>query len=252
MFTELINRILGNPYILIVNIIGILGIISFIVLPASKKVKSENYLPFFLLALVFFYEDLASITNTYKALNQKIHEWLFDVPFKGWNLWVYNLFNFHVSKVLFLLIIHPYVRRKSFQKTITGLWVSFLGISIGLQWTGIEPIHHFQPIIYLLGNTIIIASCGLFFIDMITSEYYLDYDPLKMWIFWFITLTLFQSSLAFLSDVSHEYLSLNNEKLFDSLTSLTMLLYLLILLSIMLKLAAGSLNFSKKKPLQHV
>jgi hypothetical protein len=228
-----------------------MGIFFFIVLPQSKKIKTDNYLPFLLLALVVFYEDLGSYTNIDQALNQKIHEWLFDVPFKGWNLWVFNIFNYHVSKILFLLIIHNQVKRKAFRATIQGLWIFYLSISIGLQWSGIEPVHTFQPIIYFLGNSFLIIASGLFFIDLITSDYYMDYNPLKMWSFWFNTLSLFQVSLAFLSEVSFEYLASQNKNLFYSLNDISQFLYISILASIMVKLAAEALSFSKKNQFQH-
>jgi hypothetical protein len=158
---------------------------------------------------------------------------------------------FHVSKVLFLLIIHNQVKRKAFRKTIHGLWISLLAISGGLQWSGIEPLHGIQTIIYFSGNSFLIIASGLFFIDLVTSDYYLDYNPLELWSFWFNTLTLFQVSLAFLSEASYEYLALHNEYLLDSLSGIAQFLYISILASIMLKLASEALNFSKKNLFQH-
>ena len=251
VFNELISKTIGIPYFLSICIIGILGIFFFLILPLSKKIKSDNYLPFLLLILVLFYENFGHYLNLDKAFNQKIHEWLFDVPFQGWNIWSYNMFNFHLSKILFLIIVLLHVKRKIFRKIIGGFIISFLAISIGLQWSGIEVVHGIMTTIYFLGNFFLIAACGLFFIDLVTSDYYLEYNPLKMWSFWFITLTLFQVSAAFLSEVSHQYLAFHNVSLYDSLAGISQFLYLLIMATIVLKLADEALNFSKKNLFQH-
>lgn len=251
MFTRFLSVIFESPYLLSIIIIGVFGVFFFMALPHSKKRKPENYLPFLLLTLVPFYENLGAYLNLDKAFNQRIHEWTFNGPFKGWNLWVFNLFNFQISKVIFLFIVLHQIKRKSFRWIIQGLWISFVAICIGLQWSGTEPLHDFQPIIYFLGNSILIIACGLFFIDLITSDFYLELNPLKMWSFWFITLTLFQSSFAFLYDVSYEYLASKNKHLFYSIAYISQFFYVAMMAGILIKFAEEILNFSRKKNRQN-
>jgi hypothetical protein len=235
MLIEFLRKILEYYYNISIASVGILGITFFLILPQSKKRESENYLPFILLALVFFYENLGGYLMVDKAFNQKIHEWLFDSPFQGWNLWAFNLFYSQISKVLFFLIILNHIKGRKLKKVTYGLLISFSILCIGLQWSGIEPLYGNQPFIYAIGNSFIIFACGLFFIDLITDSFYVELDPLKLWVFWFITLTLFHSSLVFLSEVSYEYLAFSNKPLFYSLVYISQTLYVSMMLIIMIK-----------------
>lgn len=235
MLIEFLRNSLEYYYIISITSIGILGIPFFLVLPLSKKREPENYLPFILLALVFFYENLGGYLLVNKAFNQKIHESIFDTPFQGWNMWAFNLFYSQISKVVFLLIILNHIKGRKLKNIAYGLLISFSILCIGLQWSGAEPLYGFQPIIYSIGNSFIIFACGLFFIDLITDTYYTELDPLKLWIFWFITLTLFHSSLVFLSEVSYEYLAFSNKPLFYSLVYISQSLYISMMLSIAIK-----------------
>ncbi len=225
MLSDLKNIIFGGPYFLSINTIGVLGIFFFLILPFSKKIKTENYLPFLLLILVISYEDFARYLTVDKALNQKIHEWLFDVPFQGWNVWAYNLFYGQISKFLFLFIILNQVQNQRLRNAIHGIWSFFLLFCILLQLLKLEPLYGLQPIIGGTGNGCIIIACCLFFIDLITSDFYLEKDPLVLWQFWFATLTLFQTSLVFLSEVSYEYLIFSNTSLYNSLVYISQFLY---------------------------
>ena len=251
MFSEFLNTVFGSPYLISISIIGILGLIFFLILPYAKKIKPENYLSLMLLTLVFFYEIFATYLNVDKAFNQKIHELLFDVPFQGWNLWSANLFYSQISKVFFLLIILNQAKGRFSQKFIKAICIFFISICIGIQLSGIEPLYGFQPIISLLGNTSLIIACGLFFIDLLKSDYYLELDPLKMWIFWFITVPLFQSSLIFLAEISYEYLAFHNLPLYYSLFGISQLLYVTMMIGILLKFIDESHMFSQENLLQH-
>lgn len=244
MFNAFLDRILDNPYIISINLIGIVGVSFFLILPLSAKNKAEYYLPFLLLFLVIFYENFGAYLLVEKITNQKIHEWLFNVPYQGWNIWVFNLFYAQISKLSFLSIIQNQLKGKKQKKIIQGIWIGFLFICLGLQWTGIEPLYDFQPIISGLGNVCIVFACCLFFIELITAKSYLEIDPLYLWSFWFITLTLFQSSMVFLTDVSYEYLTLFNVPLYDSLIYISQILYFLIMLSITIKFILKKLSFN--------
>lgn len=251
MLIEFLHRILEKYYFITINATGILGVTFFLMLSQSKKKEPENYLPFLLLALVLLYENLGAYLNVDKAFNQKIHEWLFDVPFQGWNLWAYNFFYAKISRIAFLLIILNQTKGRKIRKGIYGLLISFLGICIGHLWIEIEPQYGFQPILYGIGIAWIIFACCLFFIDLITADYYLELDPLKLWGFWFITFTLFQSSLVFLSEVSFEYLAFRNKPLYYSLVYISQFLYVSMMFSIVVKFALEKFSARPKTALVH-
>lgn len=251
MFSNLIKAIIENPYFLSINIIGCLGITFFLILPLSKKRKADNYLPFYLLLLVIFYENFGHYLVLDRSFNQQIHEWLFDVPFQGWNIWAYNLFYGQVSKFFFIAIILNQVQNHRLRNATHGIWIFFLGFCIIFQFGGFEPMFGLQPIIGGIGNVCVIISCCLFFLDLITSDYYLEKDPLVLWQFWFATLTLFQTSLIFLSEVSYEYLIFSNISLYKSLVYISQFLYIFLMGLIFAKIASEVFINSAKKTEQN-
>jgi hypothetical protein len=75
---------------------------------------------------------------------------------------------------------------------------------------------------------LIIAS-GLFFIDLITEEYYLNINPLVYLPFWYITLIMFHSVILFMADVANEYLVLENTQVYYFFNLVSRVLYVLLL-----------------------
>lgn len=252
MTKQAILENLEDPYIASITVIGLVGIFIFLTLPYSKKRLTDNILPVLILFLVTFYENFGGYLIEDKAFNQKIHEWLFDVPFQGWNLWSFNLFYSQLSKLVFLFYLLDQVKGKKLRLAIHGLWISFSLVCIVLQWSGLEPLYDFQPIISGIGTAWVIVACCLFFIDLITNPHFLEQDLMKLWSFWFVTLTLFQSSLVFLSEISFEYLALNNKPLYFSLISISQFLYLAIMLSIVVKFVLESISLNRQNLTKNV
>jgi hypothetical protein len=238
MYDKFLERILNNPYILFIGILGIFGLISFLALPAQKKKQPHLYLPFLILILVVFYENFAVYLLVDKAINKTIHEILTDVPFEGWNLWVFNFFNFQLSKLFFLLLLLINIRSSRLWMTGMVIFVLFVLSCIVLQVFGVEPINESQPIIYLIGNSFLIICSGLFFIDLISNDYYIELNPLILWEFWYITLILFQSAILFMSDVSHTYLTTENQSIYYFFNTISMVLYVLILSLFVIQIAS--------------
>lgn len=238
MFGKFIEQILNNPYLLSIGILGILGLVSFLALPAQKKKQVQFLLIFLIVILVAFYENFGAYLLMNKALNRTFHELITDVPFQGWNLWVFNIFNYQLSKILFLLLLLLNIRTLKLRRACLFICVLFVLSCIALQVFGIEPIYEDQPIIYLMGNSFLIICSGLFFIELVSNDYYLDLNPLSLWEFWYITLILFQSAILFMADASFSYLSAENETIYFFFNTISMVIYLLIIGLFVMQLAS--------------
>lgn len=240
MLEDFIARIEDNYYFHLVQINGILAIIFYGKLVGKKKISPRFYLPFMIILLVCFYEILASYMIVNKGLNEKFHFLFTNQPFEGWNLWVYNIFNYQLSKLLLLCLIASNIYSRTKKKIVILFSLLFVSICVFFYspWSG-TPITDFQPYLYFLGNALIIISSGLFFVDLVTEESYLAINPLIYWPFWYITFLLFQSVLLFLADVAFEYISFQNTGVYDIFNTVSMILYLLLLTVFTIILATG-------------
>lgn len=182
-----------------------------------------------------------------KKTNELIHNLITDSPFQGWNIWVLNLFNYQISKALLLLYILQLIYSPIRKNILKGILFFFWGFCLVVQGFEWYPLYNFQPPIYFLGNTILIVSSGLYFIDLVTEEQHLEKQLLKNWPFWIVTLILFQSAISFLSDVAYEYLAFNNETLYAFFAYISMILYLSLILVIGLYFLDESRIFHTKK-----
>jgi hypothetical protein len=252
VFEKFIERILNNPYVLSIGVLGILGLVAFLALPAQKKKQVKLLLPFLILILVVFYENFGAYLLVNKALNQTFHEFITDVPFKGWNLWFFNIFNSQLSKILFLLLLLLNIRARKLRRVCLVICVLFVLSCIALQVFGIEPINESQPIIYLMGNSFLIICGGLFFIDLISNDYYLDLNPLTLWEFWYITLILFQSAILFMVDASFAYLAAESQSIYFFFNTISMLIYLSIISLFVMQIASEVFFNPIKIPKAHV
>ena len=95
---------------------------------------------------------------------------------------------------------------------------------------------------YILG----IVACGLFFVDLISSEKSLEINPLRFIPFWFITLTLFQQVIVFLAEMSNDYLAFNDITLNFFFIYISMTLYVLMLTAIVVLIINQGLFIEKK------
>ena len=239
VFDKFWELIINNYYLIAIIILGLAGIILFAFLPSGKKKIPHFYLPCSILVLVVFYELLATYMVANRVFHEKIHYLLTSDTFKGWNTWVFNVFNYQLSKILFLLLIRENLNNKT-RKT----WVLYLiGIliigSLGLTFSEIEKIHEPQPVIYFLGNIFLIIASGLFFIDLISEDYFLSFNPVEFLPFWYITLILFQSVLTLLSDVAFEYLAFNQVEIYYLFNYTSMILYFLMSIAFIMLFSLG-------------
>lgn len=244
MIIEYFKKLYETPYVLLVNILGILTLVLFIVLPNKKKTKSRFLLPFLFIELVTFYEDFSVYLLFDKPLNRFFHELITDTPFQGWNLWAYNLFNYQISKVLLLIYLRKQIQTPNRKKLVLIFIGGFVLTCAILMVLKLEPLYGFQTTIYFLGNTLLILASGLYFLDLISNPKFLTINPLRNWDFWSITLILFQSAVVFLADIAYPYLAMNNESLYILFSQVSQVLYVLLIAVMASSLSSGIKRFS--------
>lgn len=244
MVKDFLARIGDNFYVQLVIICGVLAIVFYGFLNPEKKRNPQFLIAFLVVFLVFFYEVLAVWMLVNKNINQKIHYFLTDDPFQGWNIWVLNIFNYQVSKLLLLALVGINLKKGISKKITAFLGFGFMSYCAYLYFSD-TSIHDFQPVLYFFGNTVLIVASGLFFVDLITEDYYMTINPLRYWPFWYITLILFQSVTLFLADVAYEYLVFENENVYFLFNYLSMALYILLLAVLNILLFSGSKTIFK-------
>lgn len=151
-----------------------------------------------ILVVVACYEMIASFLASQKIVNN----------------WVYNLFSLHLAAVLFSLLIRSFLKRKSHKKMVNILIVLFLLISLVLHLIGFVHYNDTGEYISFLNTVLILFSCGLYFIELITLDEFLDINPLKEFSFWASTAILFYFSSSFMVYISYKYLFTNHLDIF--------------------------------------
>ncbi|NVJ86549.1 MAG: hypothetical protein HWE15_09615 [Algoriphagus sp.] len=242
MVNDFLSRIEGNYYGYLVYLFGVLAVIFFSLLSREKKKKPEFLIPFLIVVVVFFYEFMGAFLMVNKSFNEKIHQLISNEPFQGWNLWVYNIFNYQVSKFLFLLLLWFNIHSKRKKNAVLFLMIIFSSYCLFLYVSPNSEITNFQPLLYFLGNGLIIIASGLFFIDLVAEDYFVSINPLTYWPFWYMTLILFQMVIVFLGDVAFEYLAFENVPVYKFFNTVSMVLYLLIL-GVFLRILFTGSNF---------
>ncbi|MCS5490817.1 hypothetical protein [Algoriphagus limi] len=243
MIEKFLARIEDNYYFHMVAICGFLSLLFFLLL--DKKKRRDHYIlvPFLLVMLVNFYEVMATFMVVNKPINEIFHRLLTDEPFLGWNAWVYNIFYYQVSKLGLLLLIGINLKKALSKKIVLILGIVFLLYCIYPYFSKTYPIHGIQqPILYFLGNTILIIASGLFFMDLITEEYFIEINPLAYLPFWYITIIMFHSVIVFMADVAIEYLTFENTRVYYMFNLVSRVLYV-ILLSVFTFLIFTGKNF---------
>ena len=246
MLIGVFDRILSNPYLIGIHSLAILGIITFSLFPTKLKKQPPYFLALIVLLTVSFYEFFGSFTLVDREFNESMHHIISEVPYQGWNLWAYNIFRYQISLLFFIRWISLFIENKKLKKILISLLLIFIGVSLFLELTKIQEITGFQPIIYFMGYVLSITACCLFFVDLVSSERYLDINPLRFIPFWFITCYLFQNVLLMLAEMAGEYLSLNNLSLYFFFNYISRVLYFFMLFSIVVIFINQGLFIEKK------
>jgi hypothetical protein len=159
---------------------------------------------------------------------------------------VYNIFNLYIGTLLYLLLIRLYVGKKN-RKALNGMILFFLFAIFFLNIFGVQKLYDSQPILFFISASFLIIASGLYFMEFITDEIYIDVNPLRLFSFWQVTFILFFYSMVFLASISQKYLWQNHLSLSASLTYINMILGNIILVVLVLTLAGPSLKWNYEK-----
>jgi hypothetical protein len=181
-------------YFILIDLIALIGSISYFMLPLKAKMNRLNLLLFSNIFLLFFYENLAWFFS-YKNINNHL---------------IYNVFNSHVGTILILLLISFYV--KNFQKKdyIKVILLGFLISSAILHFIGLIAIDDSGEVISLLSSVSILFACLIFFLELVTNDTYLEINLLRYAGFWIVSSLFFYYSSSFMINISFQYLYKNH------------------------------------------
>jgi hypothetical protein len=185
-------------YPIVLSGLALIGLVGFSILSKEQKRKKELQLSLSIIVLVAFYENLGDIIGSQGIVNN----------------WVFNLFNFHIGTILFLLLIRTFLKRKIHKKIVIILIVLFLLISFLLHLTEIIQFNDEGEYLSFLSTVMILCCCGLYFLELLTLDEYLDINPLREFSFWVSTVILFYLSSSFMIYISFKYLYTNHLDVF--------------------------------------
>jgi hypothetical protein len=168
-----------------------------------------------------------------------------------YNVWVFNIFNQQVLTLGILFLLRYYLPVK-WKKIVNWLMLFFIGISTILIAFEVEPIYGNQPLIFALGASSILISCGLYFISFMTDDSFLESNPLRLASFWQATFILFYYSVIFLKTILQQYLWTEMLDFSISLFIINRTLWILLMVTMLLPLAASSFKLNLEKEPSHV
>ncbi|MBN3520803.1 histidine kinase [Algoriphagus lutimaris] len=216
----------GDWYLFNIDALLLIGTYYFLKLKKEEKANSYYWLPFLIIAFTVFYENLGAYTNYNFEFKKSVNALLGNTEFPKYNLWLYNIANKQLSTVLYLFLIKTWLE-PSQKKYINWMVIVFVIVSIFLQIAGIEPLYLNQPIIFSMGANMILVGSGLYFIGLITNQYYLNTNPLKLLSFWQMTFLLFTYSLTYINSMTVIYLYEINPQLGISIVQIDRVLGIL-------------------------
>lgn len=233
-------------YNIVIDLILVLGIISFFNLPKHERASSFYWLPFFILVYIVVYESIGSFFLYSQDLNAKINRFLGNTENPIYNVWVFNLFNIYILTVILLGLIGSYLGQK-FRRIIKAMILFFLTAICILNFFGFQKIYDSQPIIFFISASLLIIASLLYFIEFITSDIYLEINPLRLFSFWQVTFILFNYSAIFILSISQRYMWEHYYTLYSSLHIINIILGITILVIFLATLASPSLNWKFEK-----
>ncbi|MBN3581197.1 histidine kinase [Algoriphagus aestuarii] len=224
-------------YLILIDILLVLGIIYFLKLPKEKRADSFYWLPFLILSFTVFYENLGAYTLYNFEFRKAANAFFGNTENPRFNIWIFNIGNKHISTILYLFLIKSWLE-PSKKKYINWMMITFFIVIQVLQFSGIEPVYSNQPLIFTFGANLILLGSGLYFIGLMTNEQYLSTNPLRLLSFWQMTFILFTYSLTYISSASLMYLYTNYPQLLASLLKIDWVMGVLNLAILVLTVAS--------------
>lgn len=185
-------------YHILLGSFAVVGILGYSILSKKQKRIEAVQLSLIIVVIVAFYEILAAVLISQKLVNQ----------------WVYNLFNVHITAILFFLLIRSFLKKKSHKKMVNLLIILFLLISVFLHLCGTAQINDTGEYLSFLNSVMVLICCGLYFFELITLDEFLEINPLREFSFWVTTVILFYISSSFMIYISYKYLYTNHLDIF--------------------------------------
>ncbi len=240
-------RFFKDWYLISIAGIFIISVIFYFFLGEKDREKLIFILPFSLITLTVFYENFGLAIVVFPEINQWVYQ-LFNYPHENnHNLWVYNFFGSHLTSFLFLALIYRYLFSPSKRKTVKGLSLLFICSYLVFQLVGVESLFEQQTYSIFVGYSVVIATCGLYFMELISHPDYMEINPLKAFSFWQVTLILFNYTLVFLLEISHNYIISVSMDLMSSLYLISKITWVLILCSFLVTIMFNTPLFPAKR-----
>lgn len=224
----------------IIDLLAVLGVFFFFRLSKEQRTQLYFWLPFLILMFTTFYENMGAYTNYNLEFNKAVNAYLGNTEYPRYNLWLFNVANKQVLTILYFFLIKSWLA-PSKKKYINWMLIGFVVSSQIIQFSGLEPIYWFQPLIFTIGANMILVGSGLYFIGLMTNETYLNSNPLRLASFWQMTFILFTYSLTYINLVTKLYLITVNYELGKSLMLTEWVMGVLNLAILVLTIAAPKL-----------
>lgn len=206
-----------KEYLIIIDMLALLGIFFFFRLSKEQRVQLYFWLPFLILMFTVLYSNMGAYSLYNHEFNKSVNAYLGNTEFPRYNLWLFNVTNKQVLTILYLFLIKSWLE-PSKKKYINWMLIGFVVSSQVVQFSGLEPIYWFQPLIFTIGANMILVGSGLYFVGLMTNDRYLNSNPLRLTSFWQMTFILFTYSLTYINDVTKLYLVTYNYELGKSLS----------------------------------
>ncbi|TXE14214.1 histidine kinase [Algoriphagus aquimarinus] len=237
-----------TEYLIIVDLIGLSGIFFFFRLSNDQRVQMYFWLPFMILIFTVFCENMVAYTLYDHEFNKTINAYLGNTEFPRYNLWLHNITNLLVLTSLYFFLIRYWIE-PSKKKYMNWMIIGFLISNQILQFSGIEPIFWFQPIIFSIGANMILVGSGLYFVGFMTNDLYLNSNPLRLISFWQMTFILFTYSLTYINFVAMPFLVTHNYELGRSMFQINLIMSVFNLAILLLTIASPKLpKLFEKEP----
>jgi hypothetical protein len=241
----------GNWYLISIDLILVIGIVYFLKLPNDKRANIHYWLPFLILIFPVFYENLGAYTNFNFEFKKSVNALLGNTEHPRYNVWVYNIFNQQIVTLLILFLVKSYLPIRS-KRIVSWLMFFFIVMSFFIVAFELEPIYGSQPLIFSIAAGAILTSCGLYFMSFITEDGYLESNPLRLASFWQVSFILFYHSAIFLKTISQKYLWAELYDFGRSLQFINTSLWIVLMITMLLTLAAPSLKLNFENEPSHV
>ncbi|WPR74786.1 histidine kinase [Algoriphagus sp. NG3] len=205
-----------STYLITIDILAVLGIIFFLRLAKDQRSQLGFWLPFLILVITVLGDNFGGYANYNYEFKKAVNAYLGNTEFPRYSLWLKNVVGIQLLTIFYFFLIKSWLEPTK-KKYINWMLITFVISSQVIQFSGLEPIYWFQPIIFSIGANMILVGCGLYFVGLMTNDRYLNSNPLRLISFWQMTFLLFTYSLTYINDVAMPFMVSYNYELGKSM-----------------------------------